>query len=130
MCYNNNMNLRRRFGASKMHLTPWWFWSEALVLLVLIYCFMYPPTLFVCGVVLCWSFFWYSFLCVLSSFAIMGRGRKSCLLCFNCLSDGLLLLMFWGFYSWCHGLVCCVELWYSWSTSLTFTYKRDCNWSC
>ena len=47
--------------------------SKAVVLLLLIYCFMYLP-LFVD--VLCWSLFWYALLCVLSSFAIILTGKR------------------------------------------------------
>ena len=68
----------RIFDASKMHLSVPVAWaavcSKAMVLLLLIYCFMYLP-LFV-GV-LCWSLFWYALLYVLSSFAIiLTRKRK------------------------------------------------------
>ena len=39
-------------------------------------------------------------------------GREIWLLCFYCLSDVLLLLIFYGSSSWCHGLICSVWLWY------------------
>ena len=42
--------------------------SKAVVLLLLIYCFVYLPL--PVGI-LCWSFLWYSLLCVLSSAAII-----------------------------------------------------------
>ena len=40
------------------------------------------------------------------------RGRENWLLCFNCLSYVLFLLIFCGSSSRCHGLVCSVWLWY------------------
>ena len=61
--------------------------SKAVVLLLLIYCFMYLP-LFV--EVLCWSLFWYALISVLSSFTIIILTRKRelvslLLLSFRCL---------------------------------------------
>ena len=62
--------------------------------MLLIYCFMY---LQLPMGVQCWSLFWYVFLCVLSSFEIiLIKKRESLLLCFNCLSYVLLLLMVCG----------------------------------
>ena len=52
-------------------------WSKAVVLLLLIYCFVYP-LLFV-GV-LCSSLFWYILLYVLSSFAIILKELVALLL--------------------------------------------------
>ena len=40
------------------------------------------------------------------------RGRESCLLCLNCLSHVLLLLVFWGSSSRWRGFVCSVWVWY------------------
>ena len=79
----------------------------------MICCFMYL-LLFVAPIVcavLCWSLLWYAFLCVLSSFAIIqSRKRESWLLCFQCLSGVLLLLMLCGSSSRCRGLVCSIRL--------------------
>ena len=52
--------------------------SKAVVLLLLLYCFMYLP-LFV-GV-LCWSLFWYTLLCVLSSLAIILNRKRELVVC-------------------------------------------------
>ena len=71
--YKQQLNLGRKLGteySAFKYLSPPFLvattdvHSKAVVLLMLIYCFMYFP-LFV-GV-LCWSLFWYAFLCVLSS---------------------------------------------------------------
>ena len=60
--------------------------SKAVVLLLLIYCFMYIP-LFV-GVP-CLSLLWYTLLCVLSSFAIILKRKRELfvllLLSYRCL---------------------------------------------
>ena len=79
------VNLGRRFDASIMHasimhlsspVAEFAVRSEAVVLLLLIYCFMYFQ-LFV-GV-LCWYLFWYALLYVLSSLAIiLTRKRELC----------------------------------------------------
>ena len=61
--------------------------SKAVVLLLLIYCFMYLP-LFVW--VLCWFLFWYALLYVLSSFAIILK-RKGELIALFSLSFGCLV---------------------------------------
>ena len=69
--------------------------SKAVVLLLLIYCYMYLP-LFV-GV-LCWYLFWYALLYVLSSFAItLTRKRELVallLLSFGCLATVNVLWLF------------------------------------
>ena len=76
-------------------------------MLLLIHCLFLLP-LFV-GV-LCWSWFCYVVLSVLSSFAIILMGKMSSLLYLYCLPDVLWLWVFGGFSSWCLGLVCSVRL--------------------
>ena len=63
--------------------------------MLLIYCFKYL-TLFVGA--LCWSLFWYSFLCVLSSFAIILTRKRELavllLLSFRCFVSVNVLWLF------------------------------------
>ena len=59
-----------------------------------------------------WSLFCYSVLCDFLVLQSSWWGRESWLLCFNCLSDVLWLLVFCGFSSRCQGLGCSVWLWY------------------
>ena len=81
--------------------------KTAVVLLLLIHCFMYL-TLFVGACVGLCSVMYVS-LCDLSSFAIiLTRKRESWLLCLNCLPYVLRLLVFCGSSSRFLGLVCSV----------------------
>ena len=62
--------------------------SKAVVMLLLLYCFMYLPLLLEAP---CWSLFWCALLCVVSSFAIILSRKRERAGCFYCLSDVLLL---------------------------------------
>ena len=89
--FKQQHNLGRRFGASKMHLSPMVAYaavrSKAVVLLLLVYCFMYPPLPLFVGV-LCCSLLWCALLYVLSSYAIrLTRKREMAMV-------ALLLLFF------------------------------------
>ena len=79
---------------------------------------------------LCFGMYYFMFFLLLQSW----RERESCLLCFYCLSDVLLLLMFCGSSSRCRGLVCSVGLWFSWLFLLFYGFvagsTRRLNWQC
>ena len=58
-------------------------------------------------------------LCIVMHYAVFililqssWRGKESWLLCYYCLTDVLILLIFRGSSSWCRGLVCSMWLWY------------------
>ena len=87
--------------------------SKAVVMLMLIYCFMYLP-LFVGAP--CWSLLWYCIIALQSSW----QGRQSFFLCFTCLSNVLLVVMMCASSSRCHVLFVVCECGISWSYSLSF----------
>ena len=52
------------------------------------------------------------------------KGRESWLLSYFCLTDVFLLLMFCGSSSRCHGLVCCMWMWYFLTILTYFLYYK------
>ena len=97
-------NLGRRFGTSKMHLSPPVAWaavrSKAVVLLLLTFCLLLLP-LWKSVIVLCFVVRYFMYILVLQS---SWWGRESWLLCLIC----LLGVLWWlsGSSSRCHGVVC------------------------
>ena len=71
---------------------------------------------------LCWSLSWYAFYDFMSSLVLQSswRGRERWLICFSCLSDVMLLYIFWGSFSRCLGLVCSVIVVFPDHTRLLF----------
>ena len=103
-------NLGRRFGTSKMHLGPPVAWaavrSRAVVLLLLTYCWLLLP-LWESVIVLCFVVRYFMSILVLQS---SWWGRESWLLCLICLPG----VSWWlsGSSSRCHGVVFGLLLWY------------------
>ena len=103
-------NLGRRFGTSKMHLSPKVAFadvrSKAVVLFLLIRGWLLLP-LWDSVIVLCIVVRYFVSILVLQS---SRWGRKSWLLCFVCLPGVSWLL--YGYSSRCYGFVCRLWLWY------------------
>ena len=112
-------NLGRRFGTSKMHLSQPVAWagvrSKAVVLLLLTFCLLLLP-LWESVIVLCFVVRYLMSILVLQS---SWWGRESWLFCFVCLPG----VSWWlgGSSLRCHGVVCGLWLWY-FQTIITYYF--------
>ena len=100
-------NLWRRFGISRMHLSPHPTVRSKVVILLLLTCCLLLLPLWDSVIVLCFVVRYFMSLLVLQS---SWWGRESWLLCFVCLPGVSWLLC--SSSSPCHGFVCSLWLWY------------------
>ena len=106
----HSQNLGQRFGTSKMHLSPQWFWLLSVLRWWFCCCwFVVDSLLIIMGFCNC-SMFCCALLCVHSSFAIISMGKTE-LVALLCLSSGVSWLLC-GSSSRCHGFNCSLWLWY------------------